>query len=163
MVATFAWVEANGVGEDESTPTNINFGSTDATDLVALTYPITAGNNSYEKYIKVKFTDTFSVIDNIQFWKSAGAYVTGEGIDWDGEIVLASYAQPVATTSSVATTVMPTADPGTANVSIAGSLSGTITVAGNTSDYIVMQLQTTGSTPAGAVNTKTFTLQYDEV
>ena len=163
MTATFAWIESNGAGETESTPTNLNFGSVDDVDLVALTYPITAGTNSYEKYIKVEFTDSFSVIDNIQFWKSAGAYVTGEGIDWDGEITLASYTQPVATTSVVATTVMPTADPGTANVSIAGSLSGTITVAGNTSDYIVMQLQTTGSSPAGAVNTKTFTLQYDEV
>lgn len=163
MAATFSWVESNGAGETESTPTNINFGSTDAVNLVALTYPITAGENSYEKYIKVKFTGTFSTIDNIKFWKSAGTYVTGEGIDWDGEVALASYATPTDSTSSVATTVLPTSDPGTANVSIGGSLSGTITVSGNTSDYIVMQLQTTSSTPAGAVNTKTMTLTYDEV
>ena len=163
MVAAFEWVESNTVGETESTPTNINFGSTDAVNLVALTYPITAGENSYEKWIKVKFTGTFSVIDNIQFWKSAGAYQTEEGIDWSGTTALASYATPTAATSSVATTVLPTADPGTANVWIAGSLSGTITVSGNTSDYIVMQLQTTTNTEAGAVNTKTFTLQYDEV
>ena len=163
MAAVFAWVEANGAGETESTPTNLNFGSTDAADLTPLSYPITAGENSYEKYIKVKFTGTFSEIDNIQFWKSAGSYITGESIDWNGQVAIASYTQPVATTSTVATTVLPIADPGTANVSIAGSLSGSITVSGNTSDYIVMQLQTTSSTPAGGVNTKTMTCQYDEI
>jgi hypothetical protein len=30
-------------------------------------------------------------------------------------------------------------------------------------DYIRLQLQTTGSTPSGAVNQKTFCFQYDEV
>jgi len=29
--------------------------------------------------------------------------------------------------------------------------------------YIRLQLRTTGSTPSGAVNQKTFTFQYDEV
>jgi len=162
MAADFAWSESNTAGETKTTPTNINFGSTDAKDLVALTYPITAGEHSYEKWIQAAFSGTFSVIDNIQFWKSAGDYVTGETIDWSGVTAAASFATPVATESSVATTVLPTADPGTANVWIAGSLSGTLTSAGS-SDYIVMQLHTTGSTPAGAVNTKTFTLQYDEV
>jgi len=47
MVAVFGWEEANGAGETVTTPTNINFGSTDAKDLVALTYPITAGTNSF--------------------------------------------------------------------------------------------------------------------
>ena len=144
MVAIFAWIESNTGSETETTPTNLNFGSTDAKDLVALTYPITAGTWSYEKYIKADFSGTFNIIDNIQFWKSAGAYVSEETIDWDGEIALASFAAPVATESIVATTVLPVADPGTANVSIGGSLSGTLTA-------------------AGATNQKTFTLQYDEV
>lgn len=162
MVAVFGWEEANGAGETVSTPTNINFGSTDAKDLVALTYPITAGTNSFEKWIRAAFSGTFNIIDNIQFWKSAGAYVSEEGIDWSGATALASYAQPTQTESTVATTVLPTADPDTANVWIAGSLSGTLTSAG-TSDYIVMQMQIGSGAAAGAVNTKTFTLQYDEV
>ena len=161
VAATFSWQESNGASETVSTPTNLNFGSTDATDLTPLSYPITAGNNSYEKYVRAKFTGTFSKIDNIQFWKSAGAYVTGESIKWSGTTT--SYTQPTASTSSVATASVPTSDPGTANVSIGGSLSGSITTSGGMTDYIVLQLQTTTSTPAGAVNTKTFTLTYDEV
>ena len=103
-------------------------------------------------------------IDNIQIWKSAGNYVTGEGIDANlktSSYVQASYTSPTATTSTVATTVMPTADPAAANLGIAGSLSGNLSAAGY-SDYWVSQLQTTGSTPAGDVNQKTFTIQYDE-
>ena len=108
------------------------------------------------------FSGTFNIIDNIQFWKSAGAYVSEETIDWSGATALASFATPTATESSVATTVLPTADPGTANVWIAGSLSGTLTSAG-TSDYIVMQVAIGAGASAGATNQKTFTLQYDEV
>jgi hypothetical protein len=61
----------------------------------------------------------------------------------------------------VATTDVPTADPGTANVSIGGELTGSLTAAGY-SNYIVLQLNSTTATPAGDTNTYTFTLQYDE-
>jgi hypothetical protein len=45
---------------------------------------------------------------------------------------------------------------------IGGSLSGQITSAPAYSDYIVLQLDVTESTPAGAVNQKTITFQWDE-
>lgn len=50
MAATVRINEANGVSETiTNNISNSNFGSTDATNLVAATYPITANNYSYEK------------------------------------------------------------------------------------------------------------------
>jgi len=161
MVATFAWSETYGASTTTGTPTNLNFGSTSAIDLTPSTYPITAGTNSYEKWVRGDWSGSFTRIDNVQFWKSAGAYVTGEGIDWDGD-GNTSYTVATTATSSIATTPVPTADPGTANVSIGGALTGSLTATGF-SDYVVMQMQITSTASAGPVNQKTFTLQYDEV
>ena len=83
---------------------------------------------------------------------SAGSYVTGEAIK---AAVNASYATPVSTTSSVATVAVPTSE-GSALNPTAPSTNP------DYSGYITMQLQTTVSTPPGAVNQKTFTLKYDE-
>ena len=160
MVATFGWVEYLSNATATATPTNLNLGSTIAANLAPSTYPITAGTYSYEKWIKANFSGSFTRIDNIQFWKSAGAYVTGESISWAGEPT--SYVAPTNAASSIATAAVPTADPGTANVSIGGSLSGSLTAAGD-SDFIILQASVTTAASAGAVNQKTFTLQYDEV
>jgi len=159
--ATFAWKEYNTVSVTESTPTNLNFGSTDATDLVALTYPITAGSNAYEKWIKFDFSGTFTSISNLQFWKSVGTYVSEEAIKWKGNNQTV-FATPTVSDSSVATADVPVADPGTANVSIGGSLAGTLSAAGK-SDFVVLQSQIGASAAAGPTNTKTFTIQYDEI
>ena len=61
MAATHQWAESNGVGESETIPiTTINFGSNDSADLTPVTYPITRGNNSFDKYIRCKFTGTWT-------------------------------------------------------------------------------------------------------
>jgi hypothetical protein len=159
MAATYQWSEANGSGETVTDGiSNMNFGDTDAANLTPASYPIVAGNNSYEKDIKAKFSGTFTEISNMKFWKSAGAYVTGEDIKADQ---VTSYVQPVKTTSTRAVTTIPTTE-GTALAILSAAGTTTITAAGY-SRYICLQLQTTVSTPAGAVNQKEFTFQYDEV
>jgi hypothetical protein len=85
---------------------------------------------------------------------------TGLTVKWKGNNA-GSYQTPTASTSSVATSSIPTSDPGTANVSIGGSLSGQLVAAGYT-DYIVLQLQTTTSAPARDTSLAVFTVQYDE-
>jgi hypothetical protein len=165
LTATVELCESNTVAETiEHNISNINYGNADVPNLVPATYPITAGENSYIKYIRLHVTAMggSNKIDNIQIWKSAGAYVTGEDIQTNLETsayTAESFATPVKTTYTH--NAMPTADPTTANLGIAGSLSGSLTAAGY-SDYWKSQLQTTGSTPAGNVNQKTFTIQYDE-
>ena len=160
MVATFGWVEYLANDTATATPTNLNLGSTLAANLAPSTYPITAGTYSYEKWFVAHFSGSFTRIENLQFWKSAGAYVTGETVKWTGNY--STYTAPIATISTIATTVCPTADPATSNVGIGGSLTGSLEGTGD-SDYILLQASVTTAASAGAVNQKTFTLQYDEV
>lgn len=159
MSATFIFSESNAAGEvvtdDIST---LNFGSNDSADLTPATYPIVAGQNSFEKYIRAKFSDSFTEISNMLFWKSSGAYKTGESVKAAAN---QTYTQPVSSTSSKATDDIPTSQ-GTALAIQAADGSSEITAPGYTK-YIVLQLQTTSSTPAGSVNTKSFTYQFDEI
>lgn len=160
MSATFAFSESNGVGEVVTDSiANINFGNNDSAALVPSAYPIVAGNNSYEKYIRIKFGGVFSQISNVKFWKSAGVYKTGEGIMAAAN---QAYVQPVNTTSAVAISLIPDVIGSALAIQSTEGAPTLFTVAGY-SKYIVMQLQSTSSTPAGAVNTKTLTVQYDEI
>jgi len=165
MAATWNWSgtygETPGTTADLGVSGNLfNFKTLDSMTGTAdyTSYPITAGNDSYEVYLRGHWTDTFNKIENLQFWKSAGSD-SGITIKWDGDSN--AYATPVTTNSSVATTNVPTADPGTANVSIDSNLAGSLTAAGF-SDYIVLQMQTTTAAAAGDTSTYTFVLQYDE-
>jgi hypothetical protein len=160
MVATFAWVEYLQNATATATPTNLNLGSTLAANLAPSTYPITAGTYSYEKWVKANFSGTFTRIDNIRFYKSAGAYVTAEVVNFTGQVT--AYVAPTTTASAYATSAVATSAPGSANVSIGGSLSGSLTTAGN-SDFIILQASIGSTASAGATNTKTLTLLYDEV
>ena len=165
MVATFELSESNGATETVTDGiTNLNYGSTDAPNLDPATYPITAGQNSYEKWVRCHFTGTFNKIDNIRIWMSAGTLVTGESILTNlttSGYTAATYATPTTSTSTVATNAMPTSEPSSANLGIGGSLTGSLTAAGY-SDYWVSQTQTTTAASPGDTNTKTFTIKYDE-
>jgi hypothetical protein len=162
MAATHHWYESNGAGEvEEADISNINFGSADVPNLNTTTYPITRGNNSFEKYIRCFFSGTWTEISNMLFWKSAGAYVAGESLKAAANVV---YAQPSETPN--ADSAIPTTE-GTALAiqSAEGAAKieyGASGVSGYTG-YIRMQVPTTGLTPAGAVNQKTLMFQYDEV
>lgn len=167
MAAEFKWAQTHGASPGTAVDLGesgnlFNFKNVDdATPANYSTYPITAGNNSFEVWLRLHLTGTFTVVDNIQFWMSTDfSPNTGLSIKWKGNNA-GSYQTPTASTSSVATSGIPTSDPGTANVSIGGSLSGQLVAAGY-SDYIVMQLQTTASAPAGDTSLAVFTAQYDE-
>lgn len=163
MAATFQWAQSNLVGEvatDIGASGNLfNFKSND--DAIPANYssnPITAGDSSMEVYLRGHFTGTFNQIDNGQFWQStAFSPSTGLQVTFAGNNV--TYATP--STTDNANPNVPTADPGTANVSFTGTLGGNITAAGY-SDYIKLQLDTTVSAAAGDTSLAVFTLQYDE-
>lgn len=162
MAATFGWVEFLQNATATATPNNLNLGSTLAANLSPSLFPITAGTYSYEKWIRASWGGSFTRIDNVKFWKSAGAYLAGgvEVINFTGQRT--TYATPTNSASSFATSAVPTAEPGSPNVSVGGNVSGSLTAPGTT-DFIVLQASITSAAPAGAVNTKTLTLQYDEV
>jgi hypothetical protein len=162
MSVTCEYSESNGVGETvHDNIANLNFGSNDSYEIVPSTYPVIAGTNSYIKYIRGKFTGTFTEISNIKFWKSIGAMATGEVITAEENV---AYATPVNGLSGDA--AVPT-DVGSA-LSLNSAegdptiIYGASGVSGYTG-YIRLQLQTSISTPPGAVAQKTFVMQYDAV
>ena len=157
MAASFQFSEANTVSETVTDGiSNLNFGSNDSANLVTATYPISKGQNSFSKYLKAHFYGTFTTISNMLFWKSAGTYVTGESIVAAANATFSTPSQTATGDSAIPTTS------GTALTIQSSGGNATITAPGYTK-YIRLQLQTTGSSPAGAVNQKTFTFQYDEV
>lgn len=163
MTATFSFDESNDAGEVITVGiTNLNFGSVDDPNLVPVTYPIVAGTNSFDKYVKGAFSGSFTRLENFKFWKASGSYETGEGITFDGDSVV--YVQPAQTATG--DPAIDTSEPASQNVSIGNSLTGYIEgpPAGyyKKTDYIRLQLQTTIATPGGPTNTKTLVLQYDE-
>lgn len=166
MAATGVLDEYNTAGETETPDvTNCNFGSFDGPNLVVATYPITVSTNSFEKWWKMTFTGTFNSVDNLKVWKVSGVYFTGETIDTNARESsyggAETYVTPTQTTSVIATETFPITEPSGANLGIGGSLSGSLSSAGD-SDYLVCQTQTTGSTEVGDGNTKLFRFQWDE-
>lgn len=178
MAATVELAERNGLAASPTNTanvTNINFGSTAAANLDPDTYPISIATapRSFEKWLRVSVTNMggSNIIDNIRVWLSSlgGGYKTGENImcNLTTSPVLYSAAAyptngPVNTVSAVAVRSIPTSEPEQANIGIGGSLSGQITSAPAFSDFIVLQLQVSASTPAGAVNQKVITIEWDE-
>lgn len=157
MSESFAYSESNTLNETvHDSIANLNFGSNDSYELNTTTYPITRGNSSFEKYIRAKFGGTFTTISNMLFWKSNGDYVAGEGIKCAYNV---AFATPSATPN--ADSAIPTTSGGSTAIQSAAGAS-TITAPGYTK-YLRLQLDTTGSTPSGAVNQKTFCFQYDVV
>jgi len=153
-----------GPGTNQGDIGNLNFGSLSVYELVPATYPIYVDANSFEKWIKMNLSSINVFADNFKCWKSAGAYVTAEGIDTnlrESGWVDSAYATPVESESTLAQQVMPVAEPSGQNVGYSGDLI-TQMVGDDSSDYIIMQLQTGATTPTGAVNQKTFTFQWDE-
>jgi len=167
MAATFQWwgeygTTASPTTADLGTSGNLfNFKTSNSLASAAdyTSYPITAGNNSYDVWLKGHFTGTFNKVQNAKFWKSAGGPDTGISLKWEG--ITTAYATPTTANSTYASADVPTTSPGSANVSFGGSLAGSITAAGY-SDFITLQMRTTTGASAGDTSTYTFTLTYDE-
>ena len=164
MAATFQWWGEYGATGAPSTAdlgvsgNLFNFKTSNSLASAAdyTSYPITAGSNSYDVWLKGHYTGTFNKIQNGKFYKSSGTLGTGETIKFIGAVT--AYHTPVTGDSSYASADVPTSSPGSANVSFSGSLAGNITADGY-SDFIVTQLRTTTASEAGDTETFTFTLK----
>jgi len=166
MVAIVTIDESNGVGEvQEVDIANSNMGNVDDAELDPVAYPITPGENSYEKWQRFHVSDMngSSEISNLKVWRTgalggAAVHKTNARIsDYGGA---ETYAKPVKTASAVADQTMPTSAPASANLGIGGSLAGALTEEGY-SDYLVHQIQTNVADVAGSESVLNF--QYDEV
>lgn len=165
MAATVEIDEANTVSQTLThNITNANMGTTDAINLDPVANPVTPGNDTYEKWQKIHVTAMggSSKIDNLKVWRTGalgGSAVHVTNARTASYAGAATFATPIQTNSTVATQTMPTSVPGSANLGIAGTLAGNLTVTGS-SDYLVHQIQTNAADTAGSTSTMNY--QYDE-
>lgn len=144
--------------------TNWNLMSSDAYDSTGTTYQsnpivVPAGGTaySYERWMKLKFSGTFNLINNVKVWKSAGTLSDAALSIYAGKT--ATGATPVATVSSIATATIPTSSGTAINITPSNAINTT----GEKTDFLVVQLRvpSTVVTP-GDIGTQTLTFQYDE-
>lgn len=173
MAATFEYNEDHGTqtgsplkGTTRSTAvTEVNWKNIDDSTTAYTGSPITAGNNSFPKYQFGKFTGTFNLISAGLWAHTAGTL--GTGLTLAGK-VSTTYATPV-TTALSGSTDMTSAIAIGSGATVLFHLTGpegaspttTLAAAGYT-QYLITQLQTTGSAGAGDTATVTLTLQYNE-
>jgi hypothetical protein len=169
MAATIEISESNGASPTVTASiTNTNMGSTDAVNLDPTTYPITAGLNSYEKWQRfhVNSMGGSSKIQTLKVWAS-GALASGATLLCSATFTsygpATPYSTPVMTNSPSSKYIMMITTPATNNLGIGGALGAATWLSASTpySDYLVMQIQTTGAAVAGT--TVTINYQYDEV
>ncbi|HEY1037169.1 MAG TPA: hypothetical protein VGE62_01145 [Candidatus Paceibacterota bacterium] len=177
LTATFAFKEDNGAATGSpargttagTTVTTCNWKNAD--DATATAYsaaPITAGNNSFSKYQWGAFSGTYNQL-SAGLWSPHTAGTLGTGLTLVGK-VSSTYATPSTTALSSATdyssivaigsgaTVLfsPDGNPYTASPQASQTANPSAT------QYLISQLQTSGSAAPGDIASITLTLQYNE-
>jgi len=175
MAAVFTWEESNGAGTTITTATAVNWKNNDDNTTNAYTaFPITAGNNSFEKWQAGKFASGFNQVLNGKWAHTATAFGTGltlkaaKAMTADGDRL--TYATPSTTANTsltkdmTATTAIASGDAvwfGITSANASGKAASCSTAPCWT-NYLTTQLQTATTASAGDTATVTITLQYDE-
>ena len=182
MAATFDWQEDTGTatgspakGTTRTTGvTDVNWKNSGVQSDAYSSFPITAGNNSFEKWQFGKFTGTFNQILGGLFAHTLTAFGTGltlkgtPACTGDGDRLL--YTTPAAAANANLTTDMTTAIAITAGVGVCFGATGPEATGKATSmttnpcytNFLTTQLQTTSGAGAGDTATVTLTLRYQE-
>jgi len=168
MAATVEIDEQNGPADSPTLTHNIsnsNMGGADAANLDPVTCPVAPGDNTCEKWQLLHVTNmgTSSKINNIKVWRAGGLgaeaihLTNASNTNYEGA---ATYSTPTTTSSVKAKYAVPNTIPSSANLGIAGSLSGGLVSTGY-SDFFVHQIQTNPKALSGS--TSTINYQYDEI
>jgi len=175
MAATFEFQESNGAGQTITTATAVNWKNIDDNTTTAYSdAPITAGNNSFEKWQAGKFSGTYNQISAGLFAHTATAF--GTGLTLKGPPTMTSdasrltYTTPSTAANSNLTTDMTAVIAISSGVAVwfgATSANASGKAASTTSNpaytnYLTTQLQTTTSAAPGDTAQVTLTLQYSE-
>lgn len=171
MAATPTWYEQNGTAAGtpasgtQSTVSSIEWKSVDDSTTPRASAPIQAGSNSYGKYNYIGFTGTFNQISAVKFAHTAGTF--GTGISLVGKIT-STYATPstaALSSSSDITSTTPIGSGASVLLGVSGPNDTTPAASQTTNcytQYIVTQMQTSGSANSGDTATVTLTVQYNE-
>lgn len=177
MAATFQWGEDNGAATGSpakgTTRTldraEANWKNIDDSTTAYSSSPITAGNNSYEKWTFGKFSGTYNQILSGLWAHTAGTM--GTGLTIKGKVQPSGgYTTPATTANANLSTDMTSAISigsgaavqfGATGPEAAGKAASTTSNPAYT-EWLTHQLQTTGSAAAGDTAPATLTLQYQE-
>ena len=157
---TNAATESSG---DTTKPNLLNTDENDSTGIVYHTSRIsrspTSTGFSYERWIRLRFSGSFTTITNIKVYLSAGS-LADSNLDLKGGTTDTGVT-PVNTVSSVATTARASWD--SIGEAIDITPVGDITSSPGFSKYLVVQLVTPDSvTEPGDIGLQTLTFTYDE-
>jgi len=162
MVATVIINEKNGAGEVSSDKTGgtIRFKNVDNAVVDTnnpLVIPATGSDWSFEKWLRLNVSGTFTEISNLKFYMD-GANNFGTGINsWVK--TAASYVTPVEGTSSAGSL-------DTFSYTSAAPLNlgaGPYTIAGDIGSYLVMLMEVQSTATQGVLSAETLTIAYDEL
>jgi hypothetical protein len=154
MAITVTWNEYNGTAATATAITNLAFGARDTANLTPSDHPIVAGQNSFVKYVKAVFAGiTTETLSDFTIHLSGGTLKDGESLTFGST---ATYARP---TQAKTSDPMIDVSADTQNVSIGGSMSGTI-VADGATDYLRFQRCLESSVTHGRLDDLTITLTY---
>jgi hypothetical protein len=174
MAATFEWDEANGVGESVSHGvTQVNWKNTDDVATLYSNSPITAGNNSYDKWQYGHFSGTYNQILSGLWAHTAGTLPSGVTLfgapAMTDDADRLAYATPAVTSNASLTDISTAVAIGSGRAVWFGATgpANSGKAASTTSNpaytnYLTTQLRTTGAAPPGDIATVTITLQFDE-
>lgn len=184
MAATFDWQEDTGTAAGSPTKgtsratgvTNVNWKNNGVFAELYSDHPITAGNNSFDKWQFGKFTGTFNQITLGLFAHTAGVF--GTGVTLIGQPAMTvdgdnrTYATPSTTDKAAVLTVNMTSVVaigsgvavwfGATGPEAAGKAESQAGPATLYTNWLVTQLKTTVSAAAGDTATITLTLEYQE-
>ena len=122
-----------------------------------ITVPASGTNYSYERWMRLRFSGSFNLIDNIKAWKSAGT-LSDANLTLNAGVT-DTYAQPVNSASTIATSAIPESEATALDL----TPSGGVTSSPGYSKYLVVQLVVPSSvTTPGDIGNQTITFQYDE-
>ena len=171
MASNANWFEQNGVAsgtppQGVETPVySLDWKSVDDTSTPRASATITAGENSFSKYNYIKFSGTFNEISDVKFLHSAGTAKAGTFLKGKvtsiyetptrGAIAGATDMTNAILPSEGASVLLSTTGPNDTNPS-ASQTSACST------QYLVTQLQTTGSAPAGEITSMTLMVHWKE-
>jgi len=161
MAAVLTLYELINTTASPTVATDLNLGSTVNSNISSTTYPVTVGTYGMSKILQLSFGGSFTTVSNIKMYISSGSYVTGEQITYGTSTTFhtstgGSYAD------TVATTVIPTSLPSTANILVGGTITYTITPTSNTTDYLYLQSSISILASATTIPTKSITFTWDE-
>lgn len=182
QLATFAWDEDTGTQTGSPTKgttrtggvADVNWKNSGVQSDVYSSFPITAGNNSFEKWQFGHFSGTYNQILNGLFAHTAGALGTGLTLKGppactnDASRLL--YTTPSVSANSNLSNNMTSVIAIGSGVGVCFGPTGPEATGKGTSttsnpaytNYLTTQLQTTGSADPGDTATVTLTLRYDE-